>query len=374
MDKLIRQIELIQVVAAYHKHFLQIVINEHYTYFWEINRENLTLFLAYCPFDSNYKYSFDLNSAAVTVIVEDIHTCDRITINGLLPLENELTILKECYSFSQLSFLHKDIKQPSISSRRFKGKLNKITSILLNSTFLFFTSCFVIMVYCLYLISTHTGLKITNIVHSITKEEAIHIQEPEMAVYEIDETYTFSLPKQYVALTFTKGPSVYSEQILKILQEQNVAATFFLVGSAVEQFPDVTKSIANAGFSIGYATQNYSLLTSLSLTEQNNAIIESKAVLTKISEQPITLFRPPYNVFNADTKQIVENHHLKLVSWNVNPGEANAKTAETIIEYLEHQNLHGAIINLEETSAVVQALPTIVDMLKHKNLEIIALQ
>jgi len=55
-----------------------------------------------------------------------------------------------------------------------------------------------------------------------------------------------------VVLTFDDGPSRdYTPQILKILAEKGVRATFFLVGSHVERYPEVAKQIVDAGHEVG---------------------------------------------------------------------------------------------------------------------------
>ncbi|MDE7331514.1 MAG: N-acetylmuramoyl-L-alanine amidase [Lachnospiraceae bacterium] len=53
-------------------------------------------------------------------------------------------------------------------------------------------------------------------------------------------------------LTFDDGPSKeYTEQILDVLKEKDVKATFFLIGEYVEKYPQVAKRIADEGHTIG---------------------------------------------------------------------------------------------------------------------------
>ena len=54
--------------------------------------------------------------------------------------------------------------------------------------------------------------------------------------------------KKYVALTFDDGPyGLPTEQILKILNQYNIHATFFLMGSNVEKYPLLTKFLESLG-------------------------------------------------------------------------------------------------------------------------------
>src|SRR4051812_40466344 len=55
-----------------------------------------------------------------------------------------------------------------------------------------------------------------------------------------------------VALTFDDGPNEpYTSQILKILKENNVHATFFMVGKNVETYPDAARAVATEHHAIG---------------------------------------------------------------------------------------------------------------------------
>lgn len=71
---------------------------------------------------------------------------------------------------------------------------------------------------------------------------------------------TAPLPR-IVALTFDDGPSpVYTPKILTILKDNNVHATFFVLGSEAERFPQVTREIIRQGSVIanhGYGHLNF---------------------------------------------------------------------------------------------------------------------
>jgi len=67
-----------------------------------------------------------------------------------------------------------------------------------------------------------------------------------------------------VALTFDDGPNEkYTPMILKILQEKNVHATFFLIGRHAQQNPELVKQIYQAGHEIGNHTYSHKELTKI---------------------------------------------------------------------------------------------------------------
>lgn len=63
-----------------------------------------------------------------------------------------------------------------------------------------------------------------------------------------------------VYLTFDDGPSIYTREILDILAEYDVKATFFVLGKESEASKDMLKSIADEGHTLGMHsyTHNYS--------------------------------------------------------------------------------------------------------------------
>ena len=72
--------------------------------------------------------------------------------------------------------------------------------------------------------------------------------------------------KKRIALTFDDGPHpIYTPQMLELLKEEQVPATFFLLGENVELYGDVVKEIAKEGHLIGNHTYHHVQITSLSL-------------------------------------------------------------------------------------------------------------
>lgn len=72
--------------------------------------------------------------------------------------------------------------------------------------------------------------------------------------------YAETLPLQdhEVVLTFDDGPLPrYSNQVLDILASQCVKATFFIIGSMAQAYPEGVRKVHAAGHSIGTHTQNH---------------------------------------------------------------------------------------------------------------------
>lgn len=190
--------------------------------------------------------------------------------------------------------------------------------------------------------------------------------------YIVEEAYTFSLPKQYVALTFNRGPSKYTESILNILQQHKIGATFFLQGSHIQSYPEIVKQIQANGHSIGHITEKFSLLTMMELQEQQIEWSKPKQSIENITGEQVTLFRPPYGIFNEHTIALQEEHQFKIISSTITPKSSDK--SKDIIEEITNTNLAGAIIALDETKTTIESLPSIIEYIQQSNLHIVTLK
>src|SRR5215216_2594624 len=63
----------------------------------------------------------------------------------------------------------------------------------------------------------------------------------------------FTLPAKTLILTFDDGPSPFTPQILEVLKQKKVPATFFVIGNQAVKFP-MLKQIYDQGHEIGNHT------------------------------------------------------------------------------------------------------------------------
>ncbi|MFI6565377.1 bifunctional polysaccharide deacetylase/glycosyltransferase family 2 protein [Streptomyces sp. NPDC050534] len=107
---------------------------------------------------------------------------------------------------------------------------------------------------------------------------------------------TVSVPKKTIALTFDDGPNpTYTPQVLKILQENDVPATFFLVGSMVSRYPGIVRDMVQQGSEVGIHT-----FTHVDLSYQSDARVDREMEQTQLALAgaagiTTTLFRAPYS-------------------------------------------------------------------------------
>jgi peptidoglycan-N-acetylglucosamine deacetylase len=183
-----------------------------------------------------------------------------------------------------------------------------------------------------------------------------------------------------IAISFDDGPSIkYTEKILEVLQQNDIHATFFVVGQNVKKNPDVLKKVFTAGNQIGshsYTHPNFSTLSSAAMTKE----------LTKTNEQihqtiniyP-TLFRPPFGACPSQCKVVVSASGLKKVTWDymVNDWDSNKTSAAEIASNVIKHAKPNAIITMHDGGGnrekTLMALPTIISTLKQQGYQFVTI-
>lgn len=183
-----------------------------------------------------------------------------------------------------------------------------------------------------------------------------------------------------VALSFDDGPSaIYTQQVLAILKQYQVPATFFCIGRQVQQYPDLVKMEYNqTGIVIGNHTWSHPdlpLLTRQQITTQIQDT--STAIEQATGKQPI-FFRPPYGAINAQVRSVATSLKLTSVLWNDDTRDWARPGVKSIINTAVGTVGDGSIILMHDgggdRSETVAALPTIIKDLRSHGYQIVPLQ
>jgi len=210
--------------------------------------------------------------------------------------------------------------------------------------------------------------------------ESVPTAPPQEKIAQIEEIklsgndYVYEVPKGYVALTFDDGPSKYTKEIVDILAEHKVAATFFFVGNRVARNVEAVKYADEHEMSIGSHSWDHSKLTSNGEAQNRNNFARVNQTLEEIIQSPITLFRPPYGAINDKVAAKVTEQKMKVVLWNRDTKDWNSKTPEDILKYVHHSDPSGGLYLFHEKKNTVEALPAIIKYFQEKNMKFVILK
>lgn len=138
-----------------------------------------------------------------------------------------------------------------------------------------------------------------------------------------------------VFLTFDDGPNEpYTSQILDILKEFGIRATFFVCGKNIERYPEVTKRIVYDGHAIGNHTYSHSqILNTASFLIPKIFIpeIEKTTILVQnVTGVTTKLFRPPWGILAPSIRKYLCAQGYSIVYWDITSFDWKKISAETI--------------------------------------------
>jgi peptidoglycan/xylan/chitin deacetylase (PgdA/CDA1 family) len=184
-----------------------------------------------------------------------------------------------------------------------------------------------------------------------------------------------------VALTFDDGPSPDTEGILDILAEHNVSATFFMIGSHVEHWPQTAQRVAACGHEIGNHSYSHPIYLYRSPLETGRQLERAQAVITETTGVRPKITRPPCGVRTPAYFSAARKLGLRTVQWDVAGFDWKNRSAQQIARDVLNGARAGSIILLHDGDsegkcdrhATVGALPLIIEGIRERGLRIVPL-
>jgi polysaccharide deacetylase family sporulation protein PdaB len=189
--------------------------------------------------------------------------------------------------------------------------------------------------------------------------------------------YSVETDKPQISISFDAAwGNEDTQQILDILNENQVKATFFMTGGWVEAYPDDVKHILEAGHDLGNHSENHKQMSELSAAECQEEIMKVHKKVKDLTGYEMTLFRPPFGDYNNTLINTVYACGYYPIQWNVDSLDWKNYGVDSIIKTVcEHKNLKNGAIILCHNGAkyTAQALDTVIKNLKEKGYEFVPL-
>lgn len=167
--------------------------------------------------------------------------------------------------------------------------------------------------------------------------------------------------KPIIALSFDDGPSIYTPQILEILQSYGVTATFFEVGYNIDKYPDYILQEYLAGCEVGNHTVDHPNLKTLSKSKVKQEINNNLEKLNKILGEGTRLLRPPYGNYNDTVKEVA---NAPLITWSIDTLDWKTKNAQSVFAEVKRSAKDGYIILMHSLyKSSVEALEYVIPWL-----------
>jgi len=178
---------------------------------------------------------------------------------------------------------------------------------------------------------------------------------------------------KYVALTFDDGPSEdVTPRVLNILNEYDAKATFFMLGSQVDYFPDIAKQVADAGHEIGNHTWEHQDLTLLGPENIRKEVSETADRIHNATGVRPYLFRPPYGAYNELVINDATQSENSIILWSVDSLDWQSRNADAVNQEISQEITPGAIVLMHDIHpTTADALPELLKSLRDEGYQFV---
>ena len=171
-----------------------------------------------------------------------------------------------------------------------------------------------------------------------------------------------------IALTFDDGPHPgKTERLLRILRNEGVVATFFVVGKKVDEHPELVRREVFEGHEVANHTYNHIRLNSLAPALIAAELHAGSEAIRRAVGSPTRIFRPPGGEYDAEVIEVVKRTGYVMVLWTDDPGDYSDPGVEWIRTRTVNEASNGGIILLHDgVDQTLEALPQILRRLKQQ--------
>jgi peptidoglycan-N-acetylglucosamine deacetylase len=166
-----------------------------------------------------------------------------------------------------------------------------------------------------------------------------------------------------IYLTFDDGPvPEVTPQVLDILDDYNVSATFFCVGDNVQKYQDVYDEVLKRGHKTANHTFNHLKGFSVSTKDYVANVLKASEYINS------RLFRPPYGRITYRQKKLLQPK-FEIIMWDLVTHDYNRKLSpDTILNNVKRFSRNGSIIvfhdSIKAKENILTVLPLAIEYLK----------
>ena len=189
--------------------------------------------------------------------------------------------------------------------------------------------------------------------------------------------YCVDTKEKKVALSFDAAwGNDDTETLIKILEEYDAKATFFVVGTWVDKYPESVKQLHEAGFHIMNHSNTHPYMTKIDKVQKLDELTSCNNKIAEITGKSPTLFRPPYGDYDNETIEAVEDMGMYTIQWDVDSLDwKDNATPDSICKRVTEKVKNGSIVLFHnDADHTPEALPNILKCLKDDGYEFVFIE
>ncbi len=142
----------------------------------------------------------------------------------------------------------------------------------------------------------------------------VHIakEERKLPIYCVDT------PEKKISISFDAAWGADdTDELLRILNENDVKTTFFMCGYWVNDYPEEVKKIAEAGHDLGNHSSTHPHMSQLSTEQIKKELDDTHAKVKELTGVEMDLFRPPFGEYDNKVVEIARENNYYTIQWDV---------------------------------------------------------
>ena len=186
--------------------------------------------------------------------------------------------------------------------------------------------------------------------------------------------YCVETDKKQIAISFDAAwGNDDTQQLIDILEEYDVPATFFVVGAWVDKYPESVKALSDAGHQIQNHSNTHPHMPQLSKEQMKDEIESCNKKIEKITGVCPTLLRPPYGDYDNALIETMNELKMSTIQWDVDSLDwKDNATSESICNRVTSKVKNGSIVLFHnDAEHTPEALPNILKSLKDEGYEFV---
>lgn len=164
----------------------------------------------------------------------------------------------------------------------------------------------------------------------------------------------------------------FTEDILDVLDEYEVKATFFLVEFWASDYPHQVEEIHKRGHEIGNHSATHPDFTSLSNEEMIEEIETTDKRITELTGEKPIVFRPPYGAYNDTVINTLMELDYYTIQWDIDSLDWKELGVEPVVDRVMKNVGDGSIILFHNNAKhIKEYLPIILDRLTEEGYNLV---
>lgn len=145
-------------------------------------------------------------------------------------------------------------------------------------------------------------------------------------------------PGHDIAITIDDGPDPrWTPQVLEVLRENHVKATFCMIGTRAQQYPDLVRSVAAEGHSLcDHSVDHDVTMDHKPVAYQRQQILDGKSMIERAAPGvAVRYYRAPGGAFTPDSRAIAAASGMRPLGWSVDPKDWSRPGLPSIVAAVE---------------------------------------